>query len=226
MRPQGPQTKLGRALRGKMNGLITSGGWTAISFVTAVFIGLAALLEMRAGPFIAGGVGLAVYGFMAYILPSRARALSQADQDSLPDVNPNEDPRVTLLVEAHQHVASLLDASATLPSHLSLLVEKLAHDGRAITEAVTEDPSKLTAVMRFFTYYLPATADLVEDRLKLADHAGTQRLSEIDATLVRLGDAFDAFRKAVLEPELEAVDLDITLLDDALDADLEDLKTR
>jgi hypothetical protein len=113
-----------------------------------------------------------------------------------------------------------------LPSHLTSLVDKLARDGNAITEAVTADPSKLAPVMRFFTYYLPATSDLVEDRLKLADHAGAARLAEIDSTLARLGEAFGAFRSAVLEPELQSVDLDITLLDDALDADLEDLKTK
>jgi hypothetical protein len=226
MRPRGPQTKLGKALRSKVFGLVGSGAWTGISFATAILIGLGALLELRAGPFIAGALGLAVYGFMAYVLPNRAHAFSAETEDIPLEVNPNEDPRITLLVEAHQHIASLSDAISNLPNHLTLLVEKLARDGDAITDAVTADPTKLAPVMRFFTYYLPATADLVEDRFKLADHAGAARLAEIDSTLTRLAEAFGAFRAAVLEPELQSVDLDITLLDDALDADLEDLKTK
>jgi 5-bromo-4-chloroindolyl phosphate hydrolysis protein len=211
---------------GALRRFIASGAWTGVSFACAILLGLAALLELRSGPFIAGGLGLAVYFLMAYVVPSRMGGQNQVTLDASRGTLPSEDPRVDLLVEAHQHLASLTSAYTSLPTPLQPIVAKLASDGGVITEAVTQAPEKLSAVLRFFTYYLPATADLVSDRLKLADHAGLSRLAEIDATLVRLGEAFDAFRVAVLEPDLTSVDLDITLLDDALDADLEELKQR
>jgi 5-bromo-4-chloroindolyl phosphate hydrolysis protein len=226
MRQRGPNTKFGRTLQSNTRRFIGSGYWTGISFIAASVTGLVVLMEMRTGPFIAGALGLALYGFMAYVIPQRTRVRTVETQITTNQTSQSDDPRVTLLVEAHQHVESLSDAGGQLPSHLTSLVEKLASDGDAITQAVTTDPSKLGPIMRFFTYYLPATSDLVDDRLKLADHAGAARLAEIDATLARLGDAFGAFRAAVLGCELQSVDLDISLLDDALDADLEDLKTK
>jgi hypothetical protein len=214
----------GDKVRAKLNGFVGSGAWTAISFGVAAFVGVAALVEMRAGPLIAGLVGLSIYGFMAYVLPARAKRnageqLKQADVASA-------DPRVDLLVDARKNLAILAKPSPKLPAEMKAIVKKLAEDGTIITDAVTENPEKLNAVLRFFTYYLPATADLVQDRIKLAPHAGSDRLAEIDHTLERLLEAFSGFRAAILEPDLEAVDLDVTLLDDALDADLEDLKTR
>jgi hypothetical protein len=211
---------------GALHRFVASGAWTGISFASAILLGLAALLELRSGPFIASGLGLAVYFVMAYVVPSRLGAQRQYAKDTQPETLPSEDPRVDLLVEAHQHLASLSKAQAQLPKSLQAIVTKLTSDGGVITQAVTQAPEKLPAVLRFFTYYLPATADLVNDRVKLADHAGPARLSEIDATLIRLKEAFYAFRMAVLEPDLTSVDLDITLLDDALDADLEELKQR
>ena len=105
-------------------------------------------------------------------------------------------------------------------------VNQLALDAGIIINAVTDEPAKLSSVLRFFTYYLPSTADLVSDRIKLANLAGNQRLVEIDHTLARLQEAFTGFKAAIIKPDLHSVDIDISLLDEALDADLEDLKTR
>jgi hypothetical protein len=137
-----------------------------------------------------------------------------------------DDPRVDLLVEAHTHLATLAATRPHLPAALALVTQSLESDGRAILESVTQTPEKLHSVLRFFTYYLPSTADLVMDRVRLAPHAGQARLEEIDHTLQRLMEAFAGFRAALLQPELTSVDLDISLLDTALDTDLEELKSR
>jgi hypothetical protein len=219
MKPKNPN-----AIRKKLRGFVGSAAWTGLSFAVAAFVGVAALVEMRAGPVVAGLVGLGIYGFMAYVLPTRVTR--QEHEETAQFDETSSDPRVELLVEARQHLATLAKQSPKIPAAMKAVIKKLCDEGTIITEAVTESPEKLTAVLRFFTYYLPATADLVQDRIKLAPHAGTERLAEIDQTLVRLGDAFAGFRTAVMEPDMASVDLDITLLDDALDADLEDLKTR
>jgi hypothetical protein len=220
----GKKPKNRDVIRTKLRGFVGSAAWTGLSFAVATFVGVAALVEMRAGPLVAGLVGLGIYGFMAYVLPTRV-ARQVGDQSAQDDAQ-NIDPRVELLVEARQHLATLAKQSPKIPAAMKAVIKKLCDEGTIITDAVTESPEKLSAVLRFFTYYLPATADLVQDRIKLAPHAGTERLAEIDQTLVRLGDAFAGFRTAVMEPDMASVDLDITLLDDALDADLEDLKTR
>lgn len=213
-------------LRAKVRGLIASGAWTGISFAAASLLGVAALVEFRAGPVVAGLLGLGLYGFMAYLLPVRVAAI-QAEEDSNNNKPvPSADPRVDLLVEAHQHLDALVAAGPGLPMGLREVVASLADDGANIVAAVTDAPEKLNPVLRFFTYYLPATADLVADRLKLAPHAGSERLAEIDQTLGRLSEAFAGFKHATLAPDLASVDIDISLLDDALDADLEELKTK
>jgi 5-bromo-4-chloroindolyl phosphate hydrolysis protein len=217
-----PQTS--DAIRKKLRGFVGSAAWTGLSFAVAAFVGVVALVEMRAGPLVAGLVGLGIYGFMAYVLPNRVTR--QTDEAATLTEEKISDPRVELLAEARQHLATLAKQSPKIPAAMKAVIKKLCDEGTTITDTVTESPEKLTAVLRFFTYYLPATADLVQDRIKLAPHAGTERLAEIDQTLVRLGDAFAGFRAAVMEPDMASVDLDITLLDDALDADLEDLKTK
>jgi hypothetical protein len=211
-------------LGGKLRSLLGSGLWTLISFALAGLLGFLALVELRSGPLIAAFLGLGAYGFLAYVLPKRARA-GQAEPAAMAQGD-KLDARGELLVEARQHLATLSKPHTKLPASVRAIVKRLAEEGNSVTDAVTEAPEKLTSVLRFFTYYLPATADLVEDRVKLAPHAGAGRLAEIDQTLGRLLEAFSGFRAALLEPDLASVDVDITLLDDALDADLEDLKTR
>jgi hypothetical protein len=218
--------KLRRAVRAKARGLLTSNLWTGISFGASALLGLMLLTELRVGPIVAGLAGLAAYGFLAYVIPARVRLNTPGNQSSLGPPPPSDDPRVELLVEAHQHAATLSAAKSQLPFEIGEIAHRLSGDAHAIIDAVTAQPEKLAAVLRFFTYYLPSTADLVMDRVKLAPHAGNERLGEIDQTLVRLTEAFAGFKAAVLQPDLESVDLDISLLDDALDADLEDLKTR
>lgn len=220
-----PNDSVRERARSKVSALIKSGTWIAVSFVLAALTGLALLTELRSGPLVAALGGLSVYAFLAYVIPKRLGTDTQLDavQAAVPF---SDDPRVELLVEAHQHVATLASARGDVPLALGETVNCLHDDATAIIAAVTEQPEKLSAVLRFFTYYLPSTADLVTDRLKLASHAGTARLNEIDQTLARLTEAFAGFKAAVLAPDLASVDIDISLLDDALDAELEDLKTR
>jgi 5-bromo-4-chloroindolyl phosphate hydrolysis protein len=218
--------KVRQEVPAKASGLFNSSLWTGISFGASAFLGFMLLTELRVGPIVAGVAGLAAYGFLAYVIPARVRPNTPGNLSSSGPSPPSNDPRVELLVEAHQHAATLSAAKSQLPLKIGEISHRLSADAHAIIDAVTAQPEKLAAVVRFFTYYLPSTADLVMDRVKLAPHAGRERLSEIDQTLVRLTEAFAGFKAAVLQPDLESVDLDISLLDDALDAELEDLKTR
>ncbi len=211
--------------------LVNSIWWTLLSFAGGLSLGFLALTEFRAGPIIAGLGGLAAYFLIAFAIPkwlqrriygdNRSSAIPLSSLDAVPS---SDDPRVDLLVEAHQHAAILAAATQQLPLAVAASVDTLHKHAIAIIAAVSAEPSKLAPVLRFFTYYLPSTSDLVMDRIKLATHAGSTRLGEIDQTLLRLIEAFAGFEAAVLAPDLHSVDLDVELLDQALNADLEELK--
>jgi 5-bromo-4-chloroindolyl phosphate hydrolysis protein len=201
--------------------------WMMISMVICAVIGIVLLAELRAGLLISGIVTLAAYFGLTYGLPNLLGNAS-ISPGSGPHDEPlkDADPRVELLVEAHRHLQSIEAACAHVPLALGDTLSCIVRQGRSITQVVTAAPEKLQSVVRFFTYYLPATADLVEDRLKLGTLAGTQRLQEIDQTLERLSLAFGTFERGLLEPDLESVDMDIQLLDRALDDDLRDVSAR
>ena len=219
---------LGQSARTKLSRLVSSNFWTLFAFLSGLGLGFLALTELRTGPIVAGLAGLGAYFLIAFVIPKQVkqRVLSGGHTAS-PHQGPSQsepDPRVDLLVEAHQHAATLAAAQSQMPLTIGETIHRLHGHAQVIIEAVTRQPEKLTPVLRFFTYYLPSTADLVMDRIKLAPHAGSTRLQEIDQTLARLVEAFAGFEKAVRAPDLQSVDLDVELLDQALDADLEDLK--
>lgn len=212
------------AARAKIAGFVRSGAWTFLSLVLSTILGFAFLAELRSGPIIAGLAGLGAYFVLAYGVPTRTRGWAQTEMPNIDGPETSDDPRVELLVDAHQHIATLSATKNEVPLPVAETLVQLHAHATSILEGVTASPEKLSPVLRFFTYYLPSTADLAMDRVKLATHAGPERLEEIDHTLARLVDAFKGFKEAVLSPDLESVDLDIELLDEAINADFESLK--
>ncbi len=201
-----------------------SWAWTGASFVGGVGIGGLLLTELRLVPFLAILAGFGVYFTLAFLLPKALygrAATTPAHDEAIPT---SDDPRVDLLVEAHQHVATIGATRTQVPLPIGETIHILHAHAQAILEGVSAQPALLNANLRFFTYYLPSTADLVMDRIKLAPYAGAPRLTEIDQTLERLVQAFAGFEAAVRAPDLYSVDLDIELLDQSLDADLPELK--
>lgn len=191
------------------------------SLAVSLAVGGALLVELRSGPIVAGLVALSLYGFLTVALPKLIRRKTALDEPSPPELAPeDDDPRHALMVEAHQHLMSIRAAIPAVPLDVGHVLDALVRHGLTILDTVASQPEKLNPILRFFTYYLPATADLVSDRLKLEAHAGQARLSEIDQTLGRLQEAFASFERAVVEPDLASVDLDIELLDRALKDDL------
>ncbi|MCA3694367.1 5-bromo-4-chloroindolyl phosphate hydrolysis family protein [Aquidulcibacter sp.] len=191
------------------------------SLAASLAIGGALLVELRSGPIVAGLVALSLYGFLTVALPKLIQRKAAPDEPSPPELDPEDsDPRHALMVEAHQHILAIRAAIPAVPLPVGQVLDALVRHGLTILDTVASQPEKLNPILRFFTYYLPATADLVSDRLKLEAHAGQARLAEIDHTLGRLQEAFASFERAVVEPDLASVDLDIELLDRALKDDL------
>lgn len=191
------------------------------SMAGSLAVGGLLLIEVRSGPIVAGIVALSLYGFLTVGLPRLFKSKTVQETPTPPKLDPeDDDPRHALMVEAHQHLTCVRNAIPAVPLEVGHVLDALVRHGLAILETVASQPEKLNPILRFFTYYLPATADLVSDRLKLESHAGQARLAEIDQTLGRLKEAFASFERAVVEPDLASVDLDIELLDRALKDDL------
>jgi hypothetical protein len=138
------------------------------SLAVSLALGGALLVEFRSGPIVAGLVALSLYGFLTVGLPRFFQDKAGADLPSPPILDlKDDDPRHALLVEAHEHIMVLRAAIPIVPLNVGHVLDALARHALTILDTVASHPEKLTPILRFFTYYLPATADLVSDRLKL-----------------------------------------------------------
>ncbi|GBF59416.1 hypothetical protein PbB2_03116 [Candidatus Phycosocius bacilliformis] len=79
------------------------------------------------------------------------------------------------------------------------------------------DPSKFGDVQRLFTYYLPATADLLVARGAVAGNGDAARLAEIDAMIGKLDLAYTDFASRLRGHDARSLEIDLRLLDQSLD---------
>ena len=73
------------------------------------------------------------------------------------------------------------------------------------------------------TFYLPNAASLAEGwrTLETRSSPSPERIAQTRETMQALGDAFGKFADQAVAPQLQALDLDLKVLNDALKADLE-----
>jgi hypothetical protein len=134
---------------------------------------------------------------------------------------PPPDARQSLLLDARAHMRFLGQTHPKLPDAPSEYVRKLHGHARNILKIADNPLFETTSILRFFTYYLPQTENLVNTRLRFSGQMTQMRQDEIDETLKRLVDAFAAFEATARAPELKSVELDLRLLDQALDAEFD-----
>jgi hypothetical protein len=96
---------------------------------------------------------------------------------------------------------------------------------KEVTAGLEADPSRLSDVQRLFTYYLPATTDLLAARGALAGTSEVGRLAEIDTMIGKLDLAYDDFAARLSGHDARSLDLDLRLLDQAIDQEFV-LKTK
>jgi hypothetical protein len=195
--------------------VLLGAGWLSASFVWPV-----------AGPFVAWGAFFALLYGLGIEFPKRFGVWLRNDPDADVAKLTSTSPHDQILAETYRHIGVLARARQKLPADVRANVTLLHAHAKAIADQIVKSPEKFALIMRFFTYYLPATVDLVTDRLKLKGHAGSDRLIEIDNMLARLVGAFGAFESAALALELDSVDMDVELLGKALSIDLDEMMTR
>ena len=92
-----------------------------------------------------------------------------------------------------------------------------------VMREVQGDPGKVLAVRRLLTFYLPNAASVAEGwrALEHKQHPSTERVAQTRETMAALNDAFTQFAEELHEPQMQTLDLDLKVLNDALKADLQ-----
>jgi hypothetical protein len=142
-------------------------------------------------------------------------------------------PAATPTIPLHRQViGDAQPARARLEAAASVADAQLGERLRAMVARVKDvvagleaDPSRLSDVQRLFTYYLPATADLLAARGGVAGSGDTDRLAEIDTMIGKLGLAYDDFAARLSGHDARSLEIDMRLLDQALDQEFV-LKTK
>jgi hypothetical protein len=95
-----------------------------------------------------------------------------------------------------------------------------------VLKEITTHPNKVMAVRRLLTFYLPNAASVAEGwrALEGARNPGAERVAQTRETMAALNDAFGVFADELHEPQMQTLDLDLRVLNDALKADLENAR--
>jgi hypothetical protein len=88
---------------------------------------------------------------------------------------------------------------------------------------VGNDPARAMAVRRLLTFYLPNAAGIAEgwQTLESTAQPSPERVQQAREVMKALGEAFAKFANEADAPELQELDLDMKVVNDALKTDLE-----
>jgi hypothetical protein len=102
-------------------------------------------------------------------------------------------------------------------------ITALATTGDKVLKDVREDPSKAMAVRRLLTFYLPTAASLAEGWRALEERRtpAPDRALQTRQTMMALNEAFSQFADNLSAPQMQTLDLDLKVLNDALKNDLD-----
>lgn len=198
-----------------------SWGVVIVSMLAAAGIGALALAELRTGPLAAAMLGVGCYIAFLMMATRLERRLKGKDADVAADTPdtaaaPPETPVTRLTREGRANAHRILSASSSAPDAPRADFLAIAAHAANLCDRLEMAPDRLDSVLRAFTFYLPAVADLAEDRGRLAASAGPGRLAEMDATLARLRTLFAAFERSLIEPDLREIDIDLAVIERSL----------
>jgi len=168
-----------------------------------------------------GLASLGVFGG-AYLVARRPRPGEGLDADELADARAQT--AKGLMADAAVAVDRLKRAAATTEDvAMRGQITSLAQTGALVLTKVRDDPSKAMAVRRMLTFYLPTAASLAEGWRALEDRRtpARERTEQTRQTMSALNEAFSHFADDLAEPQMETLDLDLKVLNDALKSDID-----
>lgn len=134
-----------------------------------------------------------------------------------------------LIEAAEPEVERLTAVAKTIRSRpVADRVEHLGRVADSILRAVETDPLKVDRVRRFITYYLPRAGEMAESYqlLETRPTPDTQRLASTGAIIDRLAVAFTRYADHIVDADLDTLDIELKLLQSALDDDLDRLQPK
>lgn len=105
-------------------------------------------------------------------------------------------------------------------------LRRMTANVRKVAEGLKQDPSKLNDVQRLFTYYLPATSDLLAAVGAVTANGDTARAAEIDTMLGKLDEAFADFAQRIDGHDARSLAIDLKMLEQSLDQEFAGKKVR
>jgi hypothetical protein len=105
-------------------------------------------------------------------------------------------------------------------------LRRMVANVRKVADGLKADPSKLNDVQRLFTYYLPATSDLLAAVGAVTASGDTARAAEIDAMIGKLDEAYGDFAERIDGHDARSLAIDLRMLEQSLDQEFDSKKTR
>lgn len=174
--------------------------WLALTAAFVIFVALWLLLKPGAEPgrLDAGAIGAGRRGAADDLMADGERALQR-------------------LREAPRTIRDQL-----MREEIRLLVMKADR----VMREIRGDPERVMAVRRMLTFYLPNAASVAEGWRALENKSdpAPDRVLQTRETMAQLNDAFTRFADELHEPQMQTLDLDLKVLNDALKHDLEQVR--
>jgi hypothetical protein len=129
-----------------------------------------------------------------------------------------------LIAESRQQRDTLRTAASAADGALGVSLRRMDAATNRVVEGLQKDPTVLAHVQRLFTYYLPSGVQLLTARGSVVGTGNDSHVAEIDGMFARLADAFEDFVARMNGTDVRALEIDLKLLEQSLDAEFDPVR--
>lgn len=204
--------------------------WLSSPKGIGMIVGFSILALILENPWVFFGLTMAIIGAAT----SYARKKSAQEQEfmlykqqmgatSVPAVQPepqNVETHIKVIDDAKPEFNEIKAAAAVASGAVGENLRSIVKNAEIMQHELLRDASKLSEVQRVFTYYIPATADLLSARGKAVSNNDDAKTLDIDNMIARLEAAFRDFAARLHGEDVRSIDIDIKMLDQSLKQDL------
>ena len=158
--------------------------------------------------------------------PVSAPALPQPVEQPIAAAPAPDDNAQALIAEGAAALERLRRAGAKVADpEMRTTVDQLCVTSTRILDDIRQEPSRAMPMRRVLCFYLPNAASLAEGwrALETRRAPSPERMAQTKETMRALIVAFDRFHDELAQPQMQVLDLDLKVLNDALKHDLERL---